>query len=78
MTADYFAYDDLPWADEQVIRAHDKELIALADSFGLANLRYASSNRILVTLTNRVVTFGDYRFAEQAGFLLGRRRDGLR
>ena len=72
LTADYVSYDDLPWADEQVIRAHAAELIAMAESFGLANLRYASANRIVVTLTDQVATFGDYRFAEQASFLLGR------
>ena len=27
MTADYVAYDDLPWADEQVIRAYSDTVL---------------------------------------------------
>jgi hypothetical protein len=71
MTAEYISYDDLPWADEGVIRAHASELIAMARSLGLADLRYASGNRIVVRLTESAVTFGDYRFAEEASFHLG-------
>ena len=47
MTDDYVAYDDLPVADERVIRAHAAELIAMDESLGLADLRYDSSNRIV-------------------------------
>jgi hypothetical protein len=72
VTADYVGYDDLPWADEQMIRAHASELIAMAESLGLANLRYASSNRVVVTLTDRAAPFDDHRFSERASFLLVR------
>ena len=71
ITADYVAYDDLPWADEQMIRAHAAELIAMAESLGLAELRYASSNRVVVRLTDHAAPFGDYRFSERASFMLG-------
>lgn len=72
MTADYLSYDDLPWADERVIRAHAAELIAMARGIGLANVRYASSNRLVVTRTENVEPLGEFRFAEQASFFLGR------
>ncbi len=72
MTADYVSYDDLPWADEQVIRAHAAELIAMAEGIGLSNVRYASGNRLVVTRTERVEPLGEYVFAEQASFFLGR------
>ncbi len=72
MTADYVAYDDLPWADEEVIRAHAAELVAMAESLGLADLRYASGNRIVVRRTDRVVPLGEHRFSERASFMLGR------
>ena len=72
MTADYVSYDDLPWADEQVIRAHDAELIAMAESLGLADLRYASGNRIVVRRTDHVEPMGEHRFSERASFMLGR------
>ena len=52
MTADYVSYDDLPWADEQVIRAHAAELIAMAEDLGLTNVRYSSDNRLVVTATD--------------------------
>ena len=71
MTTDFVAYDDLPRADEESLRARASELIALAEGLGLTNLRYASSNRIVVTLTEHVETFGEYRFAEKASYLLG-------
>ena len=72
MTADYVSYGDLPWADEQVIRAHAAELIAMAESLGLADLRYASSNRIVVRRTDHVEPMGEHRFSERASFMLGR------
>ena len=71
MTDDYVAYDDLPWADEQVIRAHAAELIAMAEGIGLTDVRYASGNRLVVTRTERVEPLGEYVFAERASFLLG-------
>ena len=71
MTADYVSYDDLPWADEQMIRAHAAELIAMAESLGLDDLRYASSNRVVVRLTDHAAPFGDHHFSERASFLLG-------
>ena len=54
MTADYVSYDDLAWADEQMIRAHAAELIAMAESLGPADLRYASSNRIVDSRNRRL------------------------
>ncbi len=72
MTAEYVSYDDLPWADEQVIRAHAAELIAMAGSLGLTDLRYASSNRIVVRLTDHAATLAEHRFSERASFMLGR------
>ena len=71
MTADYVAYDDLPWADEQVIRAHAAELIAMAETLGLADLRYASGNRIVVRRTDHVEALGVHKFSERASFMLG-------
>ena len=75
MPAEYVAYDDLPWADGQVIRAHAAELIAMAESLGLADLRYASSNRIVVRRTDHVEPMGEHRFSERATSLS--RRSGL-
>jgi hypothetical protein len=71
VTADYVAYDDLPWADEEIIRAHAAELVAMAESLGLSDLRYASSDRIVVTLTDHVEPLGEYKFSERASFVLG-------
>ena len=71
MTSDYVAYDDLPWADEEIIRAHAAELVAMAESLGLSDLRYASSNRIVVTLTDHVEPRGEFKFSERASFMLG-------
>lgn len=69
--ADYVAYDDLPVADERVIRAHAAELIAMAEALGLANLRYASADRIVVTVTDHVEYLGEFRFAERASHMIG-------
>ena len=71
MTDDYVAYDDLPVANESVIRAHAAELIAMADTLGLANVRYASADRIVVTVTDHVEHLGEFRFAERASFMMG-------
>ena len=71
MTVDHVAYDDLPWADERVIRAHAAELIALAEGIGLTYVRYASGNRLVVTRTERVEPLGECVFAERASLLLG-------
>ena len=73
MTADYAEFDDLPIADEQVIRAHATELIAMAQGLGLTNLRYASHNRLVVTLTQDVEPLGEFLFSTRASFLLGYR-----
>ena len=37
----------------------------------MADLRHASSNRIVARLTDHAAPFGDRRFAERASFLLG-------
>ncbi len=37
----------------------------------MTKLRHASSNRIVVTLTEQVESMGEYRFAEEASNLLG-------
>lgn len=58
--------DDLPRADERIIRAHAAELIAMADVLGLSNVRYASDNRVVVTRTARAEPLGIYRLAEEA------------
>ena len=73
MTADYVSYDDLPWADEQVIRAHAAELIAMAEDLGMTNVRYASDNRLVVTATDHFERLGPFTFAEEASYLLGYR-----
>ena len=73
MTTDCVEFDDLPIADEQVIRAHATELIAMAESLGLANLRYASRNRLVVSLTEDVEPLGEFLFPTRASFLLGYR-----
>ncbi len=72
MPADCVSYDDLPWADEQVIRAHAAQLSAMAESLGLPDLRYTSSNRIVVRRTDHVEPMGEHRFSERASFMLGR------
>jgi hypothetical protein len=71
MTEAEISYDDLPWADERVIREHAAELIELAESLGMTNLRYASGNRIVLTLTDHVVLLGEFRFAEEASLQIG-------
>jgi hypothetical protein len=73
MTVEHVEFDDLPVADEQVIRAHAAELIAMAEGHGLTNLRYASRNRLVASLTERVEPLGEFRFSERASFLLGYR-----
>mgnify|MGYP003606603592 CR=1 FL=1 len=71
MTADYVFLEDLPQADERVIRAHAAELVAMAEDLGLSDVRYASSNRIVVTRTDHVESLGVHKFSERASFLLG-------
>jgi hypothetical protein len=73
MTADYVALEDLPQADEGVIRAHAAELIAMAESLGLMNVRYASDNRLVVSVPDRFQRLGPFTLAEEASYLLGRR-----
>jgi len=73
MTAEFPTLDDLPRADERIIRAHAAELIAMADVLGLSNVRYASDNRVVVTRTARAEPLGIYRLAEEASFALGHR-----
>jgi len=73
MSTEYVSLEDLPWADEQVIRAHAAELIAMAERLGLANVRYASDNRVVVTRTDKVAPLGIHRLAEEASFTFGHR-----
>lgn len=73
MTDEYVSLEDLPWADEQVIRSHASELIAMAERLGLANVRYASDNRVVVTRTDKVAPLGIHRLAEEASFTFGYR-----
>ncbi len=72
MTAEYVAYDDLPGADERIIRERAAELIAMAESLGLANLRYAASNRVVAKLTDQVEPLGYHKLSERASYRLGR------
>jgi hypothetical protein len=39
MTDDCVSLEDLPEANEGIIRAHSAELIAMAESLGLVNVR---------------------------------------
>jgi hypothetical protein len=71
VTDDCVAYDDLPVADEHVIRAHAAELIAMTETLGLAHVRYASADRIVVTVTDHVDYLGEFRFADRASFMMG-------
>ena len=73
MPAEYVSLEDLPWANEQVIRARAAELIAMAERLGLANVRYASDNRVVATRTDKVAPLGIHRLAEEASFTFGRR-----
>ena len=73
MPSDYVSLEDLPWADEQVIRAHAAELIAMAEDLGLTSVRYASDNRLVVTMTDQVERMGPFTFAEEASYHLGYR-----
>ena len=73
MTDDILELEDLPPADEQAIRAHAADLIAMAEGLGLTELRYASGNRVVVTRTARVEPLGEHRLAEEASYFLGRR-----
>ena len=49
MDTDYVPYPDLPWATEDDIRENWDLLVGLTSQFHVTNLRYASSNRIIVT-----------------------------
>lgn len=49
MDNDYVPYPDLPWATEDDIRENWELLVGLTSQFHVTNLRYASSNRIIVT-----------------------------
>ena len=73
MTADYVFLEDLPQADERVIRAHAAELIAMAESLGLSDVRYASDNRLVVSVSDHFQRLGPFTFAEEASYHLGRR-----
>ena len=62
---------DLPWADDHLLRTHVGEWTATAASLGLSDLRNASSNRIVVRLTDHVESLGVHKYSERASFLLG-------
>ena len=72
MTRTEVFFEDLPIAEESDIRMHADELRALAARLGLAELRYASGNRLVVTESDESVAFGHYRFAVEASLLIGR------
>lgn len=73
VVADYVSLEDLPQADERVIRAHAAELIAMADTLGLSDVRYASDNRLVVSVSDHFRRLGPFTLAEEASYLLGRR-----
>jgi hypothetical protein len=73
MTSDFVSLEDLPPADEQLIRDRAAELIAMAEELGLANVRYASGNRLVVSVTDHFQRLGTFTLAEEASYLLGRR-----
>lgn len=49
MDTEFVPYADLPWATEDDIRENWDLLVNLTTQFHVTNLRYASSNRIIVT-----------------------------
>lgn len=49
MDTEYIPFPDLPWATEDVIRENWNLLVGLTSQFHVTNLRYASSNRVVVT-----------------------------
>jgi hypothetical protein len=55
-----------------VVRAHAAEWIAMAESVGRLNVRYASDKRIVVSVTDHFQRLGPFTFAEEASYLLGR------
>lgn len=63
MTAQDIAYDDLPLADEEFIRAHREELFAMATSLGLTNVRYAARNRLVVTFDPSVPPMNLFKYS---------------
>ena len=49
MDTEYVPYPERPWSTEDDIRENWVLLVNLTEQFHVANLRYASSNRIIVT-----------------------------
>jgi hypothetical protein len=49
------------------------ELIAMAESLGLVNVRYASHNRLVVSVTEHLERLGSFTLAEEASYRLGYR-----
>ena len=49
MDTEFVPYPELPWATEDDVRENWDLLVSLTSEFHVTNLRYASSNRIIVT-----------------------------
>jgi hypothetical protein len=64
---------DYEGAESDRVRNHGAKEACGFGAPGLADVRYASGNRLLVTRTPHVVPLGEHRFAEEASFFLGRR-----
>ncbi len=66
MDTDYVPISDLPWASEGDIRDNWDLLVNLTSQFHVTNLRYASSNRIIVTCPKNGQVALPFHFAAAA------------
>ena len=72
MDTDYVPYPDLPWATEDDIRQNWSILVRLMADFHLTNLRYASSNRIVVTCPDNDPVAFPFEYAASASEVIQR------
>ena len=66
MDTDYVPFSDLPWATEDDVRENWDLLVSLTAEFHVTNLRYASSNRIIVTCPDNGQVALPFHFAAAA------------
>ena len=62
MDTEFVPYPDLPWATEDDIRENWDLLVNLTTQFHVTNLRYASSNRVIVTCPGNYADSDPYEY----------------
>lgn len=62
--------DDMPFADEALLRSHREELLAIAAELGITDVRVSTEGRLVGNAYGQSVPLSIYKFGARASALL--------